>query len=221
MRDVAEPPRAGTDKPALTDRAGMESRPPRKRGEGRAREGESELPRRGNERTAVRPGSAGGEITPAARILLDTLRSRGFDFFCGVADSTIASLISELGSDYISATREDLAVGMASGAYLSGRRPVVLMQNSGLGYCLNGLTSLNLIYKIPLLLIVGYRGWQGRDAPEHWVMGAHCEQLLREVGIPVFVPEAGQAPGAVEQAAEALRRGKIPAAIFIRPGVLG
>ena len=156
----------------------------------------------------------------ASRVLLDELRSRGFDFFCGVADSTIAFLISELGTDYLSATREDLAVGMASGAWASGRRPVVLMQNSGLGYCLNALTSLNLIYKIPLLLIVGYRGYQGKDAPEHLVMGAHCEALLREVGIPVFVPEAGKAAAAVAEADAVLRGQKIPAAIFIRPGVL-
>ncbi len=169
------------------------------------------------------------EQAQASRLFLEALRFRGFDFFCGVADSTIASLISELGEDYLSATREDLAVGMASGAYLSGRRPVVLMQNSGLGYCLNALTSLNLIYKIPLLLIVGYRGYQGkpfdlaqdRDAPEHRVMGAHCEALLREVGIPVFVPEAGQAAEAVAEADAVLRGQKIPVALFIRPGVLG
>ena len=151
---------------------------------------------------------------------LEALKVHGFDFFSGVADSTIASLISELGADYISATREDLAVGMASGAYFAGRRPVVLMQNSGVGYCLNALTSLNLIYKIPLLLIVGYRGYQGKDAPEHRVMGAHCEVLLREVGIEVFVPEAEKLPEAVAQADAVMRERSVPAAILIRPGVL-
>lgn len=169
----------------------------------------------------VSPKEAFSEAPPSPAVsFLEALRALGFDFFCGVADSTIASLISELGADYLSATREDLAVGMASGAYLSGRRPAVLMQNSGLGYCLNALTSLNLIYKIPLLLIVGYRGYQGKDAPEHLVMGAHCEALLREVGIPVFVPETGKAAESVAGADAALRREKIPAAIFIRPGVL-
>ena len=157
----------------------------------------------------------------AAESCLEALKARGFDFFCGVADSTIASLISELGEDYLPATREDLAVGMASGALLAGRWPVVLMQNSGLGYCLNALTSLNLIYKIPLLLIVGYRGYQGKDAPEHLVMGAHCEALLREVGIPVFVPDAAGLADAIGKADAAMRERRVPAAIFIRPGVLG
>ncbi len=164
--------------------------------------------------------AAGAPAAAPAAVFLKALRARGFNFFTGVADSTVASLISELGPEYLSATREDLAVGMASGAYLAGRRPAVLMQNSGLGYCLNGLTSLNLIYKIPLLLIVGYRGYQGKDAPEHLVMGAHCEQLLREVGIPVFVPERDGLEESLAAADEALLREKIPAAIFIRPGVL-
>ena len=35
--------------------------------------------------------------------------------------------------------REDEAVGMAAGAYMAGRIPAVLMQNSGLGTSLNTL----------------------------------------------------------------------------------
>ena len=159
-------------------------------------------------------------VAPVAQLFIADLKDRGFDFFCGVADSTIASLITELGDEYISATREDLAVGMASGAAVSGRRPAVLMQNSGLGYCLNALTSLNLIYKIPLLLIVGYRGYQGKDAPEHRVMGAHCEALLREVGIPVFVPDSSDLAETACKADEAMRSRGIPAAVLIKPGIL-
>ena len=94
------------------------------------------------------------------------------------------------------------------------------MQNSGIGYCLNALTSLNLIYKIPTLLIIGYRGYQGKDAPEHLVMGEHCEALLRKVGIEVSVPGQDELPDAIAQANNFLRQERIPFAIFIRPGVL-
>ena len=150
-------------------------------------------------------------------------KSCGFDFFTGVACSLLAPLIQDLEQEehgYLPSVREDLAVGLASGAFLAGRWPAVLMQNSGLGYCLNVLTSLNLIYKIPVLLIVGYRGYQGRDAPEHLVMGQHCEQLLLEVGIPCFVPEPEGLSEVVAQAAARMRSDRIPAAIFIRPGVV-
>ncbi len=164
----------------------------------------------------------GQGVVAAAESCLEALKAHGFNFFTGVADSTIGSLIEELSRDpvgYLPATREDLAVGLASGAYLAGRWPVVLMQNSGVGCCLNALTSLNLIYKIPLLLIVGYRGYQGTDAPEHLVMGAHCQALLEEVGISVSVPEAGGLTQAIADAAAVMRRQRTPAAILIRPGI--
>ena len=154
---------------------------------------------------------------------LRALKAEGFNFFTGVADSLVASLIEELTRDeagYVPAVREDLAVGLAAGAYLGGLHPAVLMQNSGIGYCLNALTSLNLIYKIPLLMIVGHRGYQGKDAPEHWVMGRHCRALLEEVGIPVLEPGPEELIGSVAEAAARMREAQGPAAILIRPGVL-
>ncbi len=169
--------------------------------------------------------SASAGTLAAAESCLEALKARGFDFFCGVADSTLASLLEELFGDpagYQGAAREDLAVGMASGAYLAGRWPCVLMQNSGLGYCLNALTSLNLIYKIPLLMIIGYRGHDGRDAPEHRVMGAHCEALLKEIGIPVWVvKDPEQLLESIGRADDAMRRERLPAALLIQPGVVG
>src|SRR5207245_122100 len=69
-------------------------------------------------------------------------------------------------SGYVPAVREDSAVGIAAGAYLAGKKPVVLMQNSGLGVCLNAILSLNAIYAIPALLVVSWRGEGGKDAPE-------------------------------------------------------
>ena len=154
---------------------------------------------------------------------LEALKAKGFNFFTGVADSTLGSLIADLSRDpvgYVPAPREDLAVGMASGAYLAGQWPCVLMQNSGIGYCLNGLTSLNLIYKIPLLLVGGWRGYEGKDAPEHLVMGAHCKALLEEVGIPTFIPTTESMADTITQADAAMRANRIPAAVLVRPGVL-
>ena len=159
-----------------------------------------------------------------AQACLRALEAAGFDFFSGVACSLLSSLLVHLSRTepprYFSAVREDSAIGLAAGAYLGGAWPCVLMQNSGIGYCLNALTSLNLIYRIPTLLVVGYRGYQGKDAPEHEVMGRSCEALLREVGIPVWVPEGAALETAIQEASTWLRRQKTPAALFIRPGVL-
>ena len=67
---------------------------------------------------------------------------------------------------------------MAAGAYMAGKIPAVLMQNSGLGTSLNTLISLNMIYRQPCILLISWRGFQGNDAPEHLVMGETMLPLL-------------------------------------------
>src|SRR5262249_56157841 len=109
--------------------------------------------------------------------------------FCGgVAGWPCDGPIRDLGSpprlSYVAAVREDVAVGMAAGAWFAGRRPVVLMQNSGLGTSLNALASLSLMYGLPALLVVTWRGYQGKDAPEHLLMGEITPALLQLLGIP-------------------------------------
>ena len=155
---------------------------------------------------------------------LDVLQEQGVIFYSGVPCSILAPLIRDLEENpdliYLPATREDLAVGMAAGAYLSGKTPAVLMQNSGLGYSLNALTSLNLIFKIPVLLVVGFRGAKPGDAPEHWVMGRSCTKLLAAVEIPYWAPEKETLISDTEAAIQTMQKRKIPVALLLKAGVL-
>ena len=116
------------------------------------------------------------------------LERHGFDFFTGVPCSLIEDLIAVLErgtrAPYVAAVREDAAVGVAAGAWFGGRRPVVLMQNSGLGTSLNALASLSLMYGLPALLIVTWRGFGGKDAPEHILTGEISPRLLELLGVP-------------------------------------
>ena len=123
---------------------------------------------------------------------VDRLLAAGFDFFAGVPCSLVKTLLAELERRrlYLGETREDAALGVAAGAYLAGRTPVVIMQNSGLGVSLNALGSLHLLYRIPALLLVTWRGYQGEDAPEHLVMGEVLPRLLELFGIPFRAPGA-------------------------------
>src|ERR671925_1438820 len=117
---------------------------------------------------------------------VQALQDIGLNFFTGVPDSILGGVIETLMERrlYTPAVREDEAVAMAAGAYMAGKVPAVLMQNSGLGTALNALISLNVIYKQPCLLIVSWRGFQGKDAPEHLVMGETMPQLLDTMRIP-------------------------------------
>lgn len=119
---------------------------------------------------------------------LQKLNERHFSPLVGVPCSLFGSLFQEAERDrdikYVAATSEGEAVGIASGCYLAGSIPVVLMQNSGLGNAINPLTSLNLVYEIPLLLLISLRGEPGvPDAPEHIIMGPITEKMLRLIGI--------------------------------------
>ena len=76
-------------------------------------------------------------------------------------------------------------MAIAAGAWLGGRGGVVICQNSGLGNCVNPLTSLNLPFRIPLLLVTTWRGQPGRpDEPQHELMGRITQSLLTLCGVP-------------------------------------
>jgi sulfopyruvate decarboxylase subunit alpha len=154
----------------------------------------------------------------------DVLAAAGFDFFTGVPDSTFKSLLTELEArpelGWVPAVAEDVAVGLAVGASLGGRAPVVVMQNSGLGLAANALASLAVLYEIPMLLLVGWRGHDGRDAPEHLLMGEATLPLLRALAVPHMVPDAASADSELARAAQWVRAERRPCALVCRPGVI-
>ena len=156
--------------------------------------------------------------------MIQILKRKGFNFFTGVPCSlfgeTFKVLHQEKDPPYIPASREDEAVGIACGAYMGNRLPVVLMQNSGLGNCLNALTSLSLIYKMPSLLLITWRGEGGKDAPEHIVMGKACTNILDDIGIPhrPLNPETFEKD--LDWVLSVMERERIPAALWVRKGVL-
>lgn len=153
--------------------------------------------------------------------LADALRAHGFDFFTGVPCSLVASLIEALEHDgYVAETREDAALGLAAGAALAGRRPVVVMQNSGFGVSLNAIGSLQDIYALPCLLVVTWRGYEGKDAPEHLVMGEAMPAILDALHIPWRALAADGAADDVAWARSCLDEKPGPVALIVKPGVL-
>jgi len=158
---------------------------------------------------------------PADRFV-DHLLATGFDFFTGVPCSLVKSLIAELERRnlYLSETREDLALGVAAGAFMGGKLPVVVMQNSGLGVSLNALASLHLLYEIPCLLLITWRGCEGKDAPEHLIMGDVMLRLLDLFAIPFRAPQVTSIEGDLEWARAVLANTHKPAALVVRSGLL-
>jgi phosphonopyruvate decarboxylase len=152
------------------------------------------------------------------------LEAQGYDFFSGVPCSLMESVIGALESHprlpYVPAVREDVAVGLAAGAWLAGRTPMVLMQNSGLGTSLNALVSLSLMYRLPALLLVTWRGYEGKDAPEHLVMGEISPSLLSLIGIPHRALSAERAGEDIAWARTESERLSQPVALLLPPLVV-
>jgi phosphonopyruvate decarboxylase len=163
-------------------------------------------------------------MTVSGAELAVLLERRGFDFFAGVPCSLIEDLIAALEVHprlpYIPAPREDVAVGLAAGAWFAGRRPAVLMQNSGLGTSLNALASLALMYGLPSLLLVTWRGHRGKDAPEHILTGEISPRLLELLRIPYRVLAADTLEADLAWAVETMDGAMQPVALLVPPGVV-
>lgn len=158
---------------------------------------------------------------------LDLLESNGFNFFTGVPCSLFEGVTRILDSEprygYVSAVREDLAMGIAAGAFLGGRQPVVLMQNSGLGVSTNAIVSLHQIYGIPTLLVVSWRGRGGaggNDAPEHLIMGDVMEPFLALLRIPYVVVDPATLDRDVAALTKTMQQTRKPVALVVGTGIL-
>ena len=156
----------------------------------------------------------------------DALKARRLTFFSGVPDSTFQRTYNAMVADpdirYVPAVREDVALGVVSAAYFHGGLGGVMMQNSGIGNIVNPLTSFNLIYKIPALLVVGWRGYGGppNDAPEHWIMGEKTTEFFDLLQLPYEILEQGRLEATLDLLLDAIERQSVPGALLVRSGVL-
>ena len=105
--------------------------------------------------------------------------------FVGVPDSTLRHFIDEgmLLKKIVFTTREEEAIGICTGMSLSGEPSLVFMQNAGFANSLSTITSLVDMYRIPLILLIGWRGFLKNDAPEHEKIGKIQPELIKSLGI--------------------------------------
>ncbi|MBS7251052.1 MAG: hypothetical protein KIH08_10765 [Candidatus Freyarchaeota archaeon] len=93
-----------------------------------------------------------------SNIIFRELIRFGVDFVVSVPSSLFKNLLDMLDEAkeilHVPVTREEEGVGIAAGAYLGGKTPALIMQNSGLGNSINALASLNMVFKIPLLILI-------------------------------------------------------------------
>lgn len=164
----------------------------------------------------------------SGELLVNTLVGNGFSKFTGVPCSYVASVIEAASCsdkcDYVAASNEGASLAIAAGHYLSGRLPVILLQNSGFGNLLNPLTSLTLPYAMGGLMLVTLRAYPDimKDEPQHRLMGRETTGFLTKLGIewrlvPIMPDEL---EAAASQAAECARKGQLIAWLVPKGSIL-
>ncbi len=157
---------------------------------------------------------------------IETLRAGGVEFFAGVPDSLLKNLCAYITDNVarennIIAANEGGAVALAAGFHLAtGKTGCVYMQNSGEGNAVNPLLSLMDadVYKMPLLMVIGWRGEPGvHDEPQHVKQGKVTLALLETMGIPYAVLDESW-ESQVTEALQTIREANGVYALVVRKG---
>lgn len=163
-----------------------------------------------------------------SQVFYEKLQHAGVGLFAGVPDSLLKDFCAYIDDhahpgEHITAANEGNAIAIAAGYHLTTNRlAAVYMQNSGLGNAINPLTSIAdaLVYKIPMVLIIGWRGEPGlEDEPQHVKQGAITVQQLDLLEIPHWVLDRNSDLEAVLDASMlTLEQTGAPVAFLVRQG---
>ena len=119
--------------------------------------------------------------------LLRILKDNDIRLIAYVPDNVLTPLIAGVSADNyflpVNATREDEAIGTATGAYMAGLRGAVMMQTSGFALIANALASLVLPYQIPTVMVISERGTMGEFNIGQALVARTMRPVLDTLGI--------------------------------------
>lgn len=123
-----------------------------------------------------------------SKAVYDGIKSAGIRSLSALPETWLGLLLQRAENDpemrLIQVSREEEAIGIATGAYFAGEPHMLLMQNHGFFGAINGIVSLAQLYHIPLCMLVAHRGHWGEPHPWHTRGGIVTEDVIRALGIP-------------------------------------
>ena len=87
---------------------------------------------------------------------------------------------------HIPSNKEDEGMGLCAGAFMGGKRPCIIMQNTALGVTVNTLATLTQYYRMPLPMLISYRGELREPVACQVEMAVHTKALLAQMNIPTY-----------------------------------
>ena len=138
--------------------------------------------------------------------LYEVIKDSGIDLILSlpcIMLKGLLELINDKGEiQIIPVTREEEGIGIAAGAYLTGKTPALLIQNSGLGNSVNAIKSLLQLYKIPVVFIMSHRGAEGEEIIAQIPMGQLTPRLLDILNIKKYIIDSVEKIKKIKNAVE-------------------
>jgi sulfopyruvate decarboxylase subunit alpha len=123
-----------------------------------------------------------------SQLIYDALKASGIGLISALPETWLVHLIRMAEDDpqmtLVRLAKEEEGIGIAAGTHLAGGKSALLMQNHGFLQSINGIVSLARLYRIPLLMLISYRGEFGEKDPWQTEGGGATEPLLNALSIP-------------------------------------
>src|SRR6266513_3132217 len=124
----------------------------------------------------------------SSKLIYGCLKASGVRLMSALPETWLVHLIRMAEDDpdmtLVRLAKEEEGVGISAGAHLAGVSSAMLMQNHGFLASINGIVSCAQLYRIPLLMLISYRGEFGERDPWQTAGGGVTEDLLRALRIP-------------------------------------
>ncbi len=161
----------------------------------------------------------------AAKEALDALLASGIDFAACLPDSAFQELYLPLSTesrvDYLQVANEGDGVGICMGAWIGGKKPVLIMENTGFAVTPYALMRGPIPFGVPMLLLIAHRGGFHDQRWFSVPMGWGTEPLLDAMRISYeFVSKTEDIGLAVAGAVASMNSMQAPVAVILRGGTL-
>lgn len=123
-------------------------------------------------------------------------------------------LVAASGIALVPVCREGESIAVAAGLTLGGKRPVVWLQNTGFFESGDSLRGIGLGAELPLLLLIGYRGWK-HTPPLTDSAAIYTEPILTAWGVKHYLVETDADAGRISRGYEETCRTGKPVAVLI------
>jgi sulfopyruvate decarboxylase subunit beta len=152
--------------------------------------------------------------------VVSALKGAGIDYVLFLPCEKIKRLIHLVNWNFDSLTlsREEEGIGIAAGLYMAGRKPLMIIQSSGFGNCINALMSLTFCYQMPLPILISWRGVYGEAIEAQRPMGEKLPALLDALGIENIVFDGKNVDEIENTVAEAYEEEKVKV-VLLKPDI--